>query len=269
MSIAKPTPYSLEAYNTAKHSENKMHDDTVAKQFGFTGGLVPGVDVYAYMSHVPLQVWGRAFLERGEMEGRFIKPVYDGEIANVTATEANGGLDIQIESRGIVCGTGHAKLMPAPAKASLDDFKTSIPPANDKRPDMDASSYKVGEWLAIHPYKMTPELHAQYLKDIREADPIYAREGLIHSGTLLRLANWALTHNVRLGPWIHVGSTIQQITPGHVGDELTLRARVTGNYEKKGHKLVDLDCLVIANGKTALARIQHTAIYAPRMAAAA
>jgi hypothetical protein len=65
------------------------------------------------------------------------------------------------------------------------------------------------------------------------------------------------------------GSTIQQITPGHVGDELTLRAKVTGNYDKKGHKLVDLDCLVMANGKTALARIQHTAIYAPRMAAAA
>lgn len=269
MPIAKPVPYSLEAYNTAINSENKMHDDTVAKQFGFTGGLVPGVDVYAYMSHVPLQVWGRAFLERGEMEGRFIKPVYDGEIATVTATEANGGLDIQIESRGIVCGTGHAKLMAAPAKAALDDFKTSTPPANDKRPDINAASYRVGEWLCIHPYKVTPELHAQYLKDIREADPIYARERLIHPGTLLRLANWALTHNVRLGPWIHVGSTIQQIESGHIGDELTLRAKVTGNYEKKGHKLVDLDCLVIANGKTALARIAHTAIYAPRMAAAA
>ena len=87
-------PYSLEAYNTARHSENKMHDDAVAKQFGFSGGLVPGVDVYAYMSHVPLQVWGRAFLERGEMEGRFIKPVYDGEIATVTATEAPAALSL-------------------------------------------------------------------------------------------------------------------------------------------------------------------------------
>src|SRR5258708_19923971 len=98
---------------------------------------------------------------------------------------------------------------------------------------------------------------------------MYGNEKIIPPGTLLRLANWALTHNVRLGPWIHVGSTIQQIQPGRVGDELTFRAKVTGNYDKKGHKLVDLDCLVIANGKTPLARIQHTAIYAPRMAAAA
>ena len=34
-------PYSVVAFNAAKLSENKMHDDTVAKRFGFTGGLVP------------------------------------------------------------------------------------------------------------------------------------------------------------------------------------------------------------------------------------
>ncbi len=28
--------YRVQAYNTAKQSENKMHDDTVAKRFGFT-----------------------------------------------------------------------------------------------------------------------------------------------------------------------------------------------------------------------------------------
>src|SRR5882757_6395109 len=44
--------YRVSAYNTAKQSENKMHDDTVAKRFGFSGGLVPGVDVMAYMMHM-------------------------------------------------------------------------------------------------------------------------------------------------------------------------------------------------------------------------
>jgi hypothetical protein len=44
-------PYRVQAYNTAKQSENQMHDDTVAKRFGFSGGLVPGVDVMAYMMH--------------------------------------------------------------------------------------------------------------------------------------------------------------------------------------------------------------------------
>ena len=67
-------PYRVSAYNTSKHSENKMHDDTVAKRYGFSGGLVPGVDVMAYMMYLPVAKWGRDFLERGLIEARLTKP---------------------------------------------------------------------------------------------------------------------------------------------------------------------------------------------------
>ena len=109
--------YRVEAYNTAKLSENKMHDDTVARRFGFSGGLVPGVDVMAYMMHQPVAKWGRAFLERGLIEARFVKPVYDGEIADVTTTESDGVLSIEVESRGQLCATGSASL-PASAPSA-------------------------------------------------------------------------------------------------------------------------------------------------------
>ena len=106
--------YRLEAFNTAKLSENKMHDDTVARKFGFSGGLVPGVDVMAYMMHLPVKKWGRAFLERGLIDARFVKPVYDGEIAEVTATEQAGGLEIEVKaSRGNLCATGTASVTSA------------------------------------------------------------------------------------------------------------------------------------------------------------
>ncbi len=63
--------YRVSAYNTAKLSENKMHDDTVAKRFGFSGGLVPGVDVMAYMMHLPVREMGprlsRARIDRGAL----------------------------------------------------------------------------------------------------------------------------------------------------------------------------------------------------------
>src|ERR1700729_1553486 len=55
--------YRVSAYNTSKLSENKIHDDAVARKYGFSGGLVPGVDVLAYMLHMPVAKWGRAFLE--------------------------------------------------------------------------------------------------------------------------------------------------------------------------------------------------------------
>ena len=267
--MSKPfAPYSIVAFNAAKLSENKMHDDTVAKKFGFTGGLVPGVDVYAYMSHAPLTVWGRAFLERGHMEGRFGKPIYDGETATVTAVERDGGLDIEIESRGVVCGTSRATLPAAASSAKLDDFKLAAPPDHERRPPADEVSYKAGAWLNIRPFTFSASDQAEYLKSICEADPIYAREGIIHPGTILRACNWALTHNAKMGPWIHVGSTLQHLTPGHVGDEISVRALVTKNFENKGHKIVELDALVIA-GKTPIARVTHAAIYEPRQVRAA
>ena len=116
-------PYRLLAYNSARQSENKMHDDSVARQFGFLGGLVPGVDVYAYMAHPAVGCWRRAFLERGTLEARFVRPVYDGELTTVTAREANGGLDIEVTCRQQLCATGHATLAttPAPPIAAFKD----------------------------------------------------------------------------------------------------------------------------------------------------
>src|SRR5437868_12361053 len=111
--------YRVQAYNTAKQSENKMRDDTVAKRFGFSGGLVPGVDVMAYMMHLPVATWGRAFLERGLIEARFVKPVYDGEIADVTGEENDGVLSIRVESRGQLCATGSASLPAAVPTLSI------------------------------------------------------------------------------------------------------------------------------------------------------
>src|SRR5467141_3134726 len=110
MTAAALSPYQVEAFNTATASENKIHDDAVARRFGFGGGLVPGVDVYGYMTHLPVTRWGRAWLERGTAECRFFKPVYDGDIASVTAREVDGVLDISVESRGEVCATGRAAL---------------------------------------------------------------------------------------------------------------------------------------------------------------
>src|ERR1700686_1416084 len=87
-------PYRVLAHNTSKQSENKIHDDAVARRFGFSGGLVPGCDVMAYMMHLPITRWGRDFLERGLIEARFLTPVYDGETAELTGNESGGVLTI-------------------------------------------------------------------------------------------------------------------------------------------------------------------------------
>jgi acyl dehydratase len=257
-------PYVVQAYNTARDSENKMHDDTVARRYGFTGGLVPGVDVYAYMVHAPVARWGRAWLGRGRAECRFLKPVYDGDEAIVETAAEGDGLVVTVRSHGEACATGSASLVFA--AGSPPEFAT--PPASPaNRPPADERSLAVGTLLGMRPTVVTVEYAARYLADVRESDPLYAREGIAHPGIVLRTCNWALSHNVVLGPWMHVGSTVQNIGLARVGDELTVRARVSANYERKGHRFVELEALVLASERP-VAHIAHIAIYRPRQATA-
>ena len=130
MTVAQATTYTVEAYNLSHASENKIHDDRVAQKLGFSGGLVPGVEVYAYACHPAVRRWGRAWLERGQIECRFLKPVYDGRLATVTAAQADGGLDLRVESEGVLCATGRASLPAASGSPpSMAAYETRTPPA--------------------------------------------------------------------------------------------------------------------------------------------
>jgi acyl dehydratase len=264
--MAPLKPHIVSAYNTAKDSENKMHDDTVARQFGFSGGLVPGVDVFAYMMHAPVEKWGRAFLERGLIEARFVKPVYDGETTEVRADEANGALTLEVQSRGEVCATGSASLPTSAPKISLADYPATSAVA--QRKPVDAMSYETGKWLGVVPRAWAGTDATGYLTDVRETLPIYAQDKLGHPGLFQRVMNKVLVDNAILGPWIHVGSRMQLLAPAKTGDELTARAKVIANYDKKGHRFVELDALVLANGAP-VAHCWHIAIYQPRQQAAA
>jgi acyl dehydratase len=257
-----PQTHRVSAYNTSKFSENKIHDDTVARKYGFSGGLVPGVDVLAYMLHMPVAKWGRTFLERGLIEARFVKPVYDGEIAEVAAVEEADGLALEVQSKGELCATGSASLPASVPTFALADY-AAVAPVKERRP-VNTGSYEVGKWLGTEPRRWAGETANEYLADIRETDPIYGRYGIGHPGLFPRIMNKVLVDNAILGPWIHVGTRMQLLAPAKPGDELTARAKVIGNYDKKGHRFVELDALVIANGTTPLAHCWHIAIYQPR-----
>src|SRR5436853_4858738 len=259
-------PYRVIARNTAIASENKIHDDAVARRFGFAGGLVPGVEVYAYTTHLPVAQWGRAWLERGSAECRFLAPIYDGEPAVVTGKIADGRLELAVESQVGLCAAGRADLPAATAALpSIDDFQTQPPAAI--RPAADEHTLAPGTRLGTAPFRVTAEFSARYLADVGETHSLYAAEGLCHPGILLRQCNWALTQNVVLGPWIHAGSKVQNFAVAPIDAALAVRAAVTANYERKGHRFVDLDAWVFAGGR-AVARVGHTAIWRPRQLAA-
>jgi hypothetical protein len=139
---------------------------------------------------------------------------------------------------------------------------------SERRP-VSSASYEVGKWLGSEPRGWAGDAASEYLRDIREHDPIYTREGLGHPGVLQKVMNKVLVDNAIMGPWIHVGTRMQLLSAARIGDELTARAKVIGNYDKKGHRFVELDALVVGNGTTLLAHCHHIAIYQPREQAAA
>jgi hypothetical protein len=261
--MSEPATYEVNAFNTAASSDNKIHDDAVARQFGFRGALVPGVEVYAYMAHMPVARWGRAWLENGQMDCRFLKPVYDGAVARMTSTEENDELELCVESGRERCATGHAFIpsdqRPAPG---VDALPGGTPPVI--RPPASETSLVPGRALGITPMTVDYAMLSTYLDEIRETDQVYLTEGLVHPGQILRLANMALTHNVVLGPWIHVGSKIRNHAAVRVGQQLTLRSKITSNFVSKGHTIFEFDAIVIANGERGVAEITHIAIWRPR-----
>jgi hypothetical protein len=257
--------HQVEAYNLSAASENKIHDDTVAQRFGFQGGLVPGVEIYAYMMNPAVRHFGPDWLERGSADCRLMKPVYDGRPALITGEPAgDGGIALKVESEGVLCATGTATMtVPGPAPKAAD-FAVAALPDYGARPDAAPETLVEGQVLGTFEQIMEPADQAQYLLDVREPLEIYAREKIVHPGWVLRLANRAISHNVKLGPWMHVGSKVRNLAIPRYGDHLAARARVTRNYEHKGHLFVDVDVLVTRSDGTGLVFIDHTAIYRPR-----
>jgi hypothetical protein len=262
-------PYEVHAYNTATASNNKIHDDAVASRFGFTGGLVPGVDVYAYLTHLPAEQWGLDWLERGTMQGRFFSPVYDGDVVTVDVvehSERDGGPLVRLElknSAGDVCATGEAGLPDRPPAEPPEASLWRDVPQSKAPPPASALSLPVGTAFGLGEHGFHADKAGEYLDDVRESLPLYREQRIAHPGWLLRDANYVLAENVRLGPWIHVSSATQHFGLVRDGAVVQTRALVTREWEHKGHGFVELDVAVLADGDVAH-RVMHTAIYAPR-----
>jgi acyl dehydratase len=260
--MTHPYARTISAFNTATESDNKIHDDATASRFGFTGGLVPGVDVFAYMAHGPVKLWGRDWLSEGGMRARFVKPVYDGEQASLKATaEGEDHLKLQLTSRGELCGDGHADRKASQVRIEIPP--AALQPEASERPRASMQSLVVGQVLGYRPEPYTQELGLEHLDMVREEKALYDDGRIASPGYLLRRANYILASNVKLGPWIHSESDIRLHGLMQHGDTLETRARVAENFERKGHLTVSLDFAILASGKLAMSG-RHWAIYEPR-----
>ena len=258
--------YRVKARNVSSSGENAIHDDETARRYGFRGALVPGVMVYAYMTEPLAAAFGAAWLTRGTATVRFVKPVLDGEEllvrGAVTARDA-GGVTATLTAGTAAtaeCATLTATI-PAgrPTPVNLALYRTA--PLPEPRPA--ATRAHLASLDAVG----SPQAHydaaraAEYLAKVDDPLAVYrGADGAVHPGFFLEQANRALDRNVKMGPWIHVGSAVRHLGAAHVGDHFATRGKVRSLFEKKGREFVELDLVIVA-GDRPVAHVLHTAIY--------
>ena len=260
--------YRITARNTSKQSENLIHDDATARRYGFGGGLVPGVTVYAYLTHPLVAAFGAAWLERGTAAVRFVKPIFEGDtvVVSGSVTERGAtGATVSLVARG---GTGEecavmSATLPAglPTPVNVAPYREAPLPA--ERPAASREHFLATADLG-NPVTPYDEVRAgEYLAKVDDPLPLYrGADARVHPAFYLEQSNRALSGNVRVGPWIHAASAVRHLGSAHVGDTLRTLGRVRSLYEKKGREFVELD-LVIVTGerRRPVAHVLHTAIY--------
>jgi hypothetical protein len=265
--------FHVNATTSVEPHENKIHEDDLARQYGFKGGLVPGVIMYAWMTHPVVEALGVEWLERGAFETRFAKPIYYEEPATIRARVASRtarAVTIEVSalnSASEVCGTATMSLDDDLADAPPTVANYPVAPLPAERPVVTRAHLEALDVLGTPELDLDAAAAAGWVTRFGETLGLYAGARVPgHPGGHLDLANRAFTRNLRMSPWIHVGSRGRHWSAGRVGDRLAVRGRVHRLFEKKGHEFVEADLLLVANGSRPVASIHHTAIYLLRKA---
>ena len=138
-------------------TENKIHEDGLARELGFRGGLVPGVTVYAWMTHPVVAALGVPWLERGTFRRAF-EP---GLLRRAGRDRSRGGFadgqGVMIETRAVngageLCATATFGLAEGARPAAPDRATIPRRALPDERPRVSR------EVLAARPVLGTPEL---------------------------------------------------------------------------------------------------------------
>lgn len=260
--------HTLHAINEATESENKIHDDTVAAQYGFRGGLVPGVSVYAYMTYPLVQAFGTDWLTRGTAQVTLSKPVYEDDEVAVSATVTSASetelrFDIRsVNPDGVACGVGYATLPVEKAATPATDTIAVGKPA--ERVPVHWDLVVVGEPLPMLEGGIDQAENEAYCQSHSDNLALYqGPDAYIHPGWLLQRCNRIFSNRFILNPWIHVGSEITMYRPCRVGEHIELRGVPIDKFERKAHEFTVLDILIIADGEVAQ-RVKHTCIFKPR-----
>ena len=244
------------AYNQVPHSKNEIHGDKVAKDFGFKGGLVPGVTVSAYLLHPAAVSYGMSFLERGFAHVRVNSPLYDeqtfeihieNQIGGQTQTQylaqgEQGYSAVLVPDGEAPCATAEIHVVgtkndpPVRRGDEIGDLNAEMVPATLenmealRKSGCKAFTYR---WNADHEM-------STYLRERSGMAESYSRDEYANPSFVLGISNWVLAANAYMNPWVHMETKSQNYAPIPLGAKVVGEMEVKDLFDKKGHEFVDV-----------------------------
>ena len=264
--------HKVVAKNYAEASENKMHSDAVAGRYGYRGGLVPGVGVYAYMTVPVVNALGASWLAHGSMRAKFIKPIYDGDVATVRS-RVTGVDPIRItvsvlNDEGVLCAVGEAALPEKHPHLDISRYPYAPLPDPDEKLPPSIEVLTENTILGAIEFTIDPQCqkgeYGDFLDEMVETLPVYrGPDAMGHPALLVQAANRLLIENVALGPWIHSGSDVNYYDVPKPDEKMYLQGRIAHSYTKRGHDIVVMDVVALGSKERPIAHLTHTAIVRP------
>ncbi len=274
-----PVSWRGQAFNQVPDSDNRIHSDELAQQYGFTGALVPGVTISCYLVQPAVQAWGLHWLERGAAHATIKAPVYDERDfqVEVTPQPAADRYHAQLFSEERLCATAEVwlpdslEVEPEYQHHPLMTDEYSAPVASrDVMEKLRQNGCLAKSFLWSADHEMATYLREQaampaLLRTPANTEGVESDSGYGNMSFLLGCANRHFAAAARMSPWIHLEIRAQNFQAVPLNTPLISEMTITELFSKKGHEFADcVFNLFMADSKRCVCSIQQRAIYKMR-----
>lgn len=257
------SPVEFRAVNTAPDSKNRIHSDDGASEYGFKGGLVPGIATFSYACEALRWTQGDEWTDHAYVNIAYRKPVYDGDLIQVAVSNsaAQSG-DVRVTNQaGQVCADGTFASQATGSFSDSDEQLPEIPPPAAILP-LTGTNLVAAEQLASVPVVLDQAECVEYLNALGLDPAWYVEHQVAQLGFLARQYTRLIAATYeRVGPAIHARTELLVVRPPHFGETIGIRGRVDRVFRRKGHGFWTFEMAwVDGDGHTCL-RAFHTGIW--------
>lgn len=224
-------PWSVRAVNLPEHADNPVHTDAGGRAAGYSGAVVAGTTVYAYLARPVLDAWGERWAGDGTAEVRFVDAVIEGSSLDLVPSEDDGGWTVT----ALVDGRRGAAL-----RVGLG-AEPPPPPTGTRLEPMVA---------------VLDEGLAGYARRVGAAS---GPPDAAHPVVWPVLANRLFATQLVDGPWIHTRSAVRHVASVRPGATVVVEAWLVDRFSSRAGERAVVDLRFTVDDRL-VAAVEHEAV---------